>query len=68
MCGQSTAYNTYATLPYTNPQFMGFSRYQNVLKEIIKELSQSRTFQNVSEKYVTPWNLYNQNSKTNIIT
>ena len=35
MCGQSTAYNTYATLPYTNPIFMGFSSYQNVLKEII---------------------------------
>ena len=30
MCGQPTAYNTYATLPYTNPQFMGFSRSQNV--------------------------------------
>ena len=25
MCGQPTAYNTYATLPYTNPLFMGFS-------------------------------------------
>lgn len=35
MCGQSTAYNTYATLPYTNPIFMGFSCSQNVLKEII---------------------------------
>lgn len=30
MCGQSTAYNTYATLSYTNPLFMGFSGYQNV--------------------------------------
>lgn len=30
MCGQPTAYNTYATLSYTNPQFMGFSRSQNV--------------------------------------
>lgn len=30
MCGQPTAYNTYATLPYTNPLFMGFSGYQNV--------------------------------------
>lgn len=29
MCGQPTAYNTYATLPYTNPLFMGFSCYQN---------------------------------------
>lgn len=35
MCGQSTAYNTYATLPDTNPLFMGFSHSQNVLKEII---------------------------------
>lgn len=30
MCGQPTAYNAYATLPYTNPLFMGFSRSQNV--------------------------------------
>ena len=30
MCGQPTVYNTYATLSYTNPQFMGFSRSQNV--------------------------------------
>ena len=36
MCGQPTAYNTYATLPYTNPLFMGFSGYLNVNKEIIK--------------------------------
>lgn len=35
MCGQPTAYNAYATLPYTNPLFMGFSRSQNVNKEII---------------------------------
>ena len=35
MCGQPTAYNTYATLPYTNPLFMGFSCSQNVNKEII---------------------------------
>ena len=35
MCGQPTAYNTYATLPYTNPLFMSFSCSQNVLKEII---------------------------------
>lgn len=34
MCGQPTAYNAYATLPYTNPLFMGFSRSQNVNKEI----------------------------------
>lgn len=35
MCEQSTAYNTYATMSNTNPQFMGFSRSQNVNKEII---------------------------------
>lgn len=29
MCGQLTAYNTYATLSYTNPLFLGFSCYQN---------------------------------------
>ena len=37
MCGRLTVYNTYATLSYTNPIFMGFSRYQNVDKEIIVE-------------------------------
>lgn len=36
MCGQLTAYNTYATLSYTNPLFLGFSCYQNVNKEIIQ--------------------------------
>ena len=36
MCGQSTVYNTYATLLPTNPLFQGFSRSQNVNKEIIK--------------------------------
>lgn len=40
MCGQSTAYNTYATLPYTNPIFMGFSCSQNVLKEINTQLKE----------------------------
>ena len=35
MCGQLTAYNTYATLSYTKPPFLGFSCYQNVNKEII---------------------------------
>lgn len=35
MCGQPTAYNTYATLPYTNLLFLGFSCSQNVNKEII---------------------------------
>ena len=34
MCRQSPAYNTYATLSYTNPLFMGFSGYTNALKEI----------------------------------
>ena len=34
MFGQPTAYNTYATLAYTNPLFIGFSGYTNVLKEI----------------------------------
>ena len=33
--GQSTVYNMYATLLPTNPLFLGFSRYQNVNKEII---------------------------------
>ena len=33
MCGQSCVYNTYATLPVTNPLFQGFSSYQNVNKE-----------------------------------
>ena len=41
MCGQSTAYNIYATLGHTNPLFMGFSGYQNVNKEII--ISQEHT-------------------------
>ena len=35
MCGQPTAYNTYATLSYTNPLFLDFSCYLNVNKEII---------------------------------
>ncbi len=38
MCGQPTAYNTYATLPYTNPLFMGFSRSQNVNKEVYETI------------------------------
>lgn len=32
---QSTIYNRYATLIFTNLVFMGFSRSQNVNKEII---------------------------------
>ena len=35
MCGQSIAYNIYATLAHTNPLFMGFSCFQNVNKEMI---------------------------------
>ena len=34
--GQFLAYNTYATPPATNPLFPGFSRSQNVNKEIIQ--------------------------------
>lgn len=33
--GQSCVYNTYATPPTKNPLFQGFSRSQNVNKEII---------------------------------
>ena len=36
VCKQSSAYNIYATLSYTNPLFTGFSGYQNVIKEIIQ--------------------------------
>lgn len=54
MCGQPTAYNAYATLPYTNPLFMGFSRSQNVNKEIIFTITKASY--GVSEKYVTPRN------------
>lgn len=49
MCGQPTAYNTYATLPVTNPLFQGFSSYQNVNKEII---FRKREYQ----EYITPQN------------
>ena len=35
MCGQLIVYNTYPTLSYTNPLFLGFSCYLNVNKEII---------------------------------
>jgi len=53
MRGQTTAYNTYATLPYTNPLFMGFSGYQNVNKEIGFTIQSAYV---VSEKYITPRN------------
>lgn len=49
MCGQLTAYNTYATLSYTKPLFLGFSCYQNVSKEII---FRKREYQ----EYITPQN------------
>lgn len=49
MCGQPTAYNTYATLPVTNPLFQGFSSYLNVNKEII---FRKREYQ----EYITPQN------------
>ena len=46
MCERSTAYNTYATMPNTNPQFMGFSRSQNVNKEIIQT--------NITKEQISP--------------
>lgn len=49
MCGQLTVYNTYATLSYTNPLFLGFSCYLNVNKEII---FRKREYQ----EYITPQN------------
>lgn len=49
MCGQLTAYNTYATLSYTKPLFLGFSCYLNVNKEII---FRKREYQ----EYITPQN------------
>jgi len=54
MCGQLTAYNTYATLSYTNPLFLGFSCYQNVNKEI--GFCNSNVFMAFRKKYVTPRN------------
>ena len=49
MCGQPTAYNTYATLVHTNPLFLGFSCSLNVNKEII---FRKREYQ----EYITPQN------------
>lgn len=43
MCGQLTAYNTYATLSYTKPLFLGFPCYLNVNKEIICEQSHAKS-------------------------
>lgn len=48
MCGQSIAYNIYATLGHTNPLFMGFLGYQNVNKEIIQP--------NIEKEQQTPEN------------
>jgi len=47
MCGQSSAYNTYATPQTLNPLFQGFSRYQNVNKIKYKEFKnlENRSFQ-----------------------
>ena len=46
MCGQSIAYNIYATLGHTNPLFMGFLGYQNVNKEIIQS--------NITKEQISP--------------
>ena len=54
MCGQLTAYNTYATVTTINPLFIGFSRYLNVNKE--RFFLQFSMSYGVSEKYVTPRN------------
>lgn len=67
MCGQSTAYNRYVTLPDTNPQSMGFSRSTNALKEII--FQQSSVSYDVSEKCITPqdflsWGVFCKNCGT----
>ena len=50
MCGQSIAYNIYATLGHTNPLFMGFLGYQNVNKEIVQP--------NIEKEQQTPKILY----------
>lgn len=47
MCGQPTAYNTYATLLYTDSLFLGFSGYINALKEIIFALAMSHATLNI---------------------
>ena len=62
MCGQSTAYNTYATPPTPNPLFQGFSRYQNVLKEIISGRC-------VFTPQTLVWGVFYMNGgRTNVIT
>ena len=67
MCGQLTAYNTYATLSYTKPLFLGFSCYLNVNKEII--FQQYSASYDVSEKCITPqdflsWGVFCKNCGT----
>ena len=57
MCGQLTAYNTYATLSYTKPLFLGFFCYQNV------SFSSQRDNKNqISENNKTLENVYFQGS------
>ena len=54
---QSTVYNRYATLIFTNPVFLGFSRYQNVKFGSQRDrIYNSKRFYGASEKYVTPQN------------
>ena len=54
MCGQPTAYNAYATLPYTNPLFMGFSRSQNAKARAEKlKIEEQQTMENEDSSSVT---------------
>lgn len=62
MCGQPTAYNRYSTLPTPNPLFQGFSRSQNVNKEIISHRC-------VFTPQTLVWGVFYMNSgRINIIT
>ena len=61
MCGEPIAYNTYATLLYTNPLFMGFSGYQNVNKEIIDCSDYIKMVQKTPENQGFPGFSYAQN-------
>lgn len=65
MCGLCYAYKRYVTLPYTNPQSMGFSRSTNALKEIILRkliLRKPRKFgfflMSKFKKYIILFNIY----------
>lgn len=49
MCGQLTAYNTYATLSYTNPLFLGFSCYQNVNHTFLERTISEKNFKPLRE-------------------